>query len=109
MDVLGDIPGLPGVFIAGVFSAALRSVNLTCNLTPDSITILFIIRRILINLNYLFHFSSLSTSLNSMSAVVLEDFYKPFFKKELSERESTWLMRGVVILLGTLCVGKYCI
>ncbi|CAH0405503.1 unnamed protein product [Chilo suppressalis] len=72
MDVLGDIPGLPGVFVAGIFSAAL---------------------------------SSLSTSLNSMSAVVLEDFYKPFFKKELSDKQANWLMRGVVVLLGTLCVG----
>ncbi|KAG6447357.1 hypothetical protein O3G_MSEX004903 [Manduca sexta] len=72
MDVLGNIPGLPGVFVAGIFSAAL---------------------------------SSLSTSLNSMSAVVLEDFYKPFFKKELSDTQSNWLMRGVVILLGTLCVA----
>lgn len=51
--------------------------------------------------------SSLSTSLNSMSAVVLEDFYKPFYKKTLTERQASWLMRGVVILLGTLCVGKY--
>ncbi|CAB3239791.1 unnamed protein product [Arctia plantaginis] len=72
MDVLGGIPGLPGVFIAGIFSAAL---------------------------------SSLSTSLNSMSAVVLEDFYKPYYSKQLSDRQSAWLMRGVVILLGCLCVG----
>ncbi|XP_073957494.1 sodium-coupled monocarboxylate transporter 1-like [Choristoneura fumiferana] len=72
MDVLGDIPGLPGVFVAGIFSAAL---------------------------------SSLSTSLNSMSAVVLEDFYKPFFKKELSETQTNWLLRGVVVLLGVLCVA----
>ncbi|XP_028032685.1 sodium-coupled monocarboxylate transporter 1-like [Bombyx mandarina] len=72
MDVLGDIPGLPGVFVAGIFSAAL---------------------------------SSLSTSLNSMSAVVLEDFYKPFYSKELSDRQTAWLMRGVVILLGALCVA----
>ncbi|KAL4716596.1 hypothetical protein ACJJTC_010260 [Scirpophaga incertulas] len=72
MDVLGDIPGLPGVFVAGIFSAAL---------------------------------SSLSTSLNSMSAVVLEDFYKPFFRRQLSDRQANWLMRGVVVILGTLCVG----
>lgn len=52
------------------------------------------------------YFSSLSTSLNSMSAVVLEDFYKPFYSKELSDRQTAWLMRGVVILLGALCVGK---
>ncbi|CAH2050162.1 unnamed protein product, partial [Iphiclides podalirius] len=72
MDVLGDIPGLPGVFVAGIFSAAL---------------------------------SSLSTSLNSMSAVVLEDFYKPFFKKQLSEKQTNWLLKGVVILLGIICLG----
>ncbi|KAG7310878.1 hypothetical protein JYU34_003709 [Plutella xylostella] len=72
MDVLGDFPGLPGVFVAGIFSAAL---------------------------------SSLSTSLNSMSAVVLEDFYKPFFKRELTDRQSNWLMKGVVIGLGALSLG----
>ncbi|CAK1601787.1 unnamed protein product [Parnassius mnemosyne] len=72
MDVLGDIPGLPGIFVAGIFSAAL---------------------------------SSLSTSLNSMSAVVLEDFYKPFFKRQLSEQQINWLLKGVVILLGCACLG----
>ncbi|XP_047985450.1 sodium-coupled monocarboxylate transporter 1-like isoform X2 [Leguminivora glycinivorella] len=72
MDVLGDIPGLPGVFVAGIFSAAL---------------------------------SSLSTSLNSMSAVVLEDFYKPFFKKQLTDRQTNWLMRGVVVLLGLVSLA----
>ncbi|XP_053611489.1 sodium-coupled monocarboxylate transporter 1-like [Plodia interpunctella] len=72
MDILSDIPGLPGVFVAGIFSAAL---------------------------------SSLSTSLNSMSAVVLEDFYKPFNRKPLTDRQSNWLMKGVVVLLGVLCVA----
>ncbi|XP_072945603.1 sodium-coupled monocarboxylate transporter 1-like [Epargyreus clarus] len=72
MDVLGDIPGLPGVFVAGIFSAAL---------------------------------SSLSTSLNSMSAVVLEDFYKPFYKRPLTDKQTGWLLKGVVILLGVLCLG----
>lgn len=27
MKILGDIPGLPGVFVAGIFSAALRQVE----------------------------------------------------------------------------------
>ncbi|KAI8438245.1 hypothetical protein MSG28_010852, partial [Choristoneura fumiferana] len=47
---------------------------------------------------------SLSTSLNSMSAVVLEDFYKPFFKKELSETQTNWLLRGVVVLLALVFI-----
>ncbi|XP_059618767.1 sodium-coupled monocarboxylate transporter 1-like [Phlebotomus argentipes] len=71
MDILGDFPGLPGLFVAGVFSAAL---------------------------------SSLSTGLNSMSAVFLEDFFRAFSKEQLSERKTAYIMRGVVVVLGTLCV-----
>lgn len=72
MEVLGDYPGLPGLFVAGVFSAAL---------------------------------SSLSTGLNSMAAVVLEDFYKTLFDTKLSEKNSYILMKTTVILLGIICVG----
>ncbi|XP_013175750.1 PREDICTED: sodium-coupled monocarboxylate transporter 1-like [Papilio xuthus] len=71
MDILGDWNGLPGLFVAGVFSAAL---------------------------------SSLSTGLNSMSAVVLEDFWKPFFRP-LSDKETQVLVRTVVVVLGVICVG----
>lgn len=71
MDTLGSLPGLTGLFIAGVFSAAL---------------------------------SSLSTCLNSMSAVVLEDFVKPFVKRPLSESAKNWIMRSVVVGVGALCV-----
>lgn len=72
MDVLGEFPGLTGLFIAGVFSAAL---------------------------------SSLSTCLNSMSAVVLEDFVKPFVTKPLSSRQINWIMRSVVVVVGVICVA----
>lgn len=71
MDKLGAYPGLPGLFVAGVFSAAL---------------------------------SSLSTGLNSMSAVMLEDFFKPFSRKPLSERQTKYVMRGVVAVFGAICV-----
>ncbi|KAM7360701.1 solute carrier family 5 member brother of rumpel isoform 1-T3 [Cochliomyia hominivorax] len=71
METLGEFPGLTGLFIAGVFSAAL---------------------------------SSLSTCLNSMSAVVLEDFVKPFVRRPLSETAINWIMRSVVVLVGALCV-----
>ena len=71
MDILKDLPGLPGIFIAGVFSAAL---------------------------------SSLSTAMNSMAAVVLEDFYKPYTKKQLTERQTNYIMRGTVVVMGTIAV-----
>lgn len=72
MDVLGGWPGLTGLFIAGVFSAAL---------------------------------SSLSTCLNSMAAVVLEDFCKPFAGRPFSRRAINWIMRSVVVGFGVLCVA----
>ncbi|SPP83838.1 sodium-coupled monocarboxylate transporter 1 [Drosophila guanche] len=71
MDTLGELPGMTGLFIAGVFSAAL---------------------------------SSLSTCLNSMSAVVLEDFVKPYVKQPLSSSSINWIMRLVVVGVGALCV-----
>ncbi|CAH1183378.1 unnamed protein product [Phaedon cochleariae] len=72
MEILGDMPGLPGVFVAGIFSAAL---------------------------------SSLSTGLNAMAAVVLEDFYKPFFKTKLTERQTYLMMKITVLSMGAVCVG----
>ncbi|VEN34324.1 unnamed protein product [Callosobruchus maculatus] len=73
MDILGDFPGLPGIFIAGIFSAAL---------------------------------SSLSTGLNAMAAVFLEDFYKPFFStKTLPNKQTLYVMKCTVIIFGAVCLG----
>lgn len=70
MRVLGVVPGLPGLFVSAVFSAAL---------------------------------SSLSTLLNSLAAVILEDFVKPLMKyhnKPMTERTVALTMRLVVIIFG---------
>lgn len=71
MEILKDTPGMSGMFIAGVFSAAL---------------------------------SSLSTALNSLSAVVLEDFCKPFIKDEISEKSCAIILRGTVLIVGLVSV-----
>ncbi|XP_073839639.1 sodium-coupled monocarboxylate transporter 1-like isoform X3 [Musca autumnalis] len=72
MNVLGEFPGMPGVFVSGVFSAAL---------------------------------SSLSTYLNSLAAVVLEDFIKPFSRRGISERTTGLIMRTVVVVCGLSSIG----
>lgn len=72
MDTLGGLPGLSGLFVAGVFSAAL---------------------------------SSLSTCLNSMSAVVLEDFVKPHVQKPLTNNQINFVMKSVVVVIGVISVA----
>lgn len=40
-----------------------------------------------------------------MSAVVLEDFYKPFFQKELNKKQTYLLMKLTVLVFGGICVA----
>lgn len=40
-----------------------------------------------------------------MAAVVLEDFYKPFFPKQLTEKQTSMLMKFTVITMGAICIG----
>ncbi|XP_075145578.1 kin of rumpel isoform X1 [Haematobia irritans] len=72
METLKFLPGMAGLFVAGVFSAAL---------------------------------SSLSTGLNSLAAVFLEDYIKPFRKNALSERQTAWIMRSTVVFIGIISVA----
>lgn len=39
-----------------------------------------------------------------MSAVMLEDFFKSIIKKPLTERQTHYIMRGVVAVFGVICV-----
>lgn len=39
-----------------------------------------------------------------MSAVILEDFFKTFTKKPLTEKQTHYIMRGVVAIFGAICV-----
>ncbi|KRG01432.1 sodium-coupled monocarboxylate transporter 1 isoform X3 [Drosophila mojavensis] len=46
--------------------------------------------------------SSLSTALNSMAAVLLEDYIKPLSKRPLTERQTAITMRLCTVTIGTL-------
>lgn len=40
-----------------------------------------------------------------MAAVVLEDFYKPFFTIQLTKRQTEFLMKTTVVVMGSICVA----
>ncbi|XP_049538488.1 sodium-coupled monocarboxylate transporter 1-like [Anopheles darlingi] len=71
METFAAYPGMTGVFVAGIFSAAL---------------------------------SSLSSALNALSAITLEDFCKPYCSKPLTEKQIGYIMRGSVLVYGILSV-----
>ncbi|KAL3283616.1 hypothetical protein HHI36_006755 [Cryptolaemus montrouzieri] len=72
MHIAAIMPGLPGLFVSGVFSAAL---------------------------------SSMSTGLNSMTGVIFEDLIKPRMKKPLTEGQASFLMKVIVVIIGSICVA----
>ncbi|XP_066257278.1 putative sodium-dependent multivitamin transporter [Euwallacea similis] len=76
IDTMGHIPGLAGLFVAGIFSATLSTV---------------------------------SAILNSVAAVTMEDYYKPFRaylrKSELSPKSATTLTKCIALVYGLICLG----
>ncbi|KAG7203383.1 hypothetical protein KM043_013454 [Ampulex compressa] len=76
MDTLSVYPGVPGLFIAGIFSAGL---------------------------------STISGTVNSLSAVVLEDYIKPLYRirnegTEMSATASVIVSKALAFIVGLVCM-----
>ncbi|XP_067120884.1 sodium-coupled monocarboxylate transporter 1-like [Centruroides vittatus] len=71
MDTLGNFPGLPGLFVSGIFSGALSTV---------------------------------SSGVNSLAAVTLEDFIKAYFKFDLSESKATKITKILALVYGIVAI-----
>jgi SSS family transporter len=71
MDVLGSKKGLPGIFLACIFSGSL---------------------------------STISSGLNSLAAVILEDFYKGLFQRQLSDERQGFLSKICSVVLGAVVI-----
>lgn len=48
--------------------------------------------------------STVSSSINALAAVTVEDLIKPHFRS-LSERALSWISQGMSVLFGILCIG----
>lgn len=47
----------------------------------------------------------MSTGLNSMTGVIFEDLIKPWLKKPLTEAQASFLMKIIVVIIGSICVA----
>lgn len=72
MDTMGYIPGIPGIFFAGMFSASLSTV---------------------------------SSGINSLTAVVHEDIIKPYIWRNLSDESTLRCLKIMSVLFGILCMN----
>uniref|UniRef100_A0A665TKR8 Solute carrier family 5 member 8 n=1 Tax=Echeneis naucrates TaxID=173247 RepID=A0A665TKR8_ECHNA len=70
MDILGDYPGLPGLFVAAAYSGSLSTV---------------------------------SSSINALAAVTMEDVIKPH--TNVSEKHLSFISKGLSFTFGVLCIG----
>nr|XP_057933339.1 sodium-coupled monocarboxylate transporter 1 [Doryrhamphus excisus] len=70
MDILGDYPGLPGLFVAAAYSGSLSTV---------------------------------SSSINALAAVTVEDLIIPHV--QMSERHLSWTSKVLSFLYGAVCIG----
>ncbi|XP_019947730.2 sodium-coupled monocarboxylate transporter 1-like [Paralichthys olivaceus] len=70
MDILGDYPGLPGLFVAAAYSGSLSTV---------------------------------SSSINALAAVTVEDLIKPY--TNMSEKHLARSSKGLSLVYGALCIG----
>ncbi|XP_074482442.1 sodium-coupled monocarboxylate transporter 1 [Sebastes fasciatus] len=70
MDILGDFPGLPGLFVAAAYSGSLSTV---------------------------------SSSINALAAVTVEDLIKPY--TNMSEKHLSWISKGLSLIYGVSCIG----
>ncbi|GLD48496.1 sodium-coupled monocarboxylate transporter 1 isoform X1 [Lates japonicus] len=70
MDILGNYPGLPGLFVAAAYSGSLSTV---------------------------------SSSINALAAVTVEDLIKPY--TNMSEKHLSWISKGLSFVYGALCIG----
>ncbi|KAK3582997.1 hypothetical protein CHS0354_005637 [Potamilus streckersoni] len=72
MDVLSHVPGVPGLFVACIFSGTL---------------------------------STISSGLNSLATVTLQDFVKPYISSSLSEKRATNFTKIMALVFGLICLG----
>jgi SSS family transporter len=72
MEVLSERPGLPGVFLACIFSGSL---------------------------------STISSGLNSLAAVVIEDFYKGLMNRQISDERQGFISKIFSVILGAVVMA----
>ncbi|XP_071105136.1 sodium-coupled monocarboxylate transporter 2-like [Haliotis cracherodii] len=92
MDILGDVPGLPGLIMSSILCGSLRyyCVGVSGNVMPLNI-------KFPISLS-----STVSSVLNALGTVIPDDFITPFCLEDLSDKGQTRLAKTTVLVCGVI-------
>lgn len=99
MDTMSNIPGLPGLFVAGEFF----SLSILCG--RWLVIYFFLSSKGIFSAGL----STISAGLNSLAVVTLEDYVKPAYavysKIQLTEAKSIVLGKILVFIFGIACIA----
>lgn len=97
MEVAAKFPGLTGLFISGIVSAALRYYFLARS-SPLKVSTN-------VNDKRATCFSTMSAQLNTVSGTIYEDFVVKMMGISVSELTASVIMKCTVVIVGTTCVA----
>ncbi|KAG9345664.1 hypothetical protein JZ751_008808 [Albula glossodonta] len=84
-----------GIMVAGFLAVIIRSVSM-----QGGFSVIINDSAIGGRLNF---WDTVSSSINGLAAVTIEDLVKPYFT--VSERKLSWMSKGLSLLYGALCIG----
>ncbi|KAK3526795.1 hypothetical protein QTP70_033563 [Hemibagrus guttatus] len=88
LDVLGNFPGLPGLYVSCAFSG-------TLSIHDPEMRNEFLL---------FFGFSTVAASINALATVTYEDFVSQCFKN-LSNKAAMWISKALCVMFGVICTS----
>jgi len=107
MDVAAKFPGITGLFVSGIVSAALRYSIYTYNIL-QRIALFTIYWRIPIFCAFFYItlklFSTMSAQINTVSGTIYEDFIVKMMGIKVSDLTASVIMKSIAVISGIVCV-----
>lgn len=109
MDVAAKFPGITGLFVSGIVSAALRytiyTLHIQYNITNCAVYYLLVIPIFRAFFYKTLKFlSTMSAQINTVSGTIYEDFIVKMMGIKVSDLTASVIMKSIAVISGIVCV-----